>query len=383
MFELGLFTDEVSQELEIAIKLAKEFDNQGILSIRSLEIRSLWQKKGPHELSDEDITRIKSITDREGFKIVSIASPFFKCDLGDSVQYNEHMKILKKCISVGKKLNANIIRGFTFWRAPAGGRAPAGSGELNNNWNKIIDNFKEPKKIVEDEGIMLGIENEAACFIGAGRDLARFIKEINSDNIKAIWDPANEIFDPTGENPYPDGYNHVKDLIVHVHLKDAVKKGTKNEPECVCVGDGEVDYKGQLKALIDDGYKGCVSLETHWRPTRELTQELMNKPGGNVYSESGEIASRSCLQNIYKIMNSIKNPINDRIKSVLENRINPMLKGDGGGVKLTDFKDGVVMIKLTGACAGCPMAQMTIQNGIERILKEEIPEIKRVEAELL
>jgi Fe-S cluster biogenesis protein NfuA len=49
-------------------------------------------------------------------------------------------------------------------------------------------------------------------------------------------------------------------------------------------------------------------------------------------------------------------------------------------VELVDYKDGVVRVKLTGACAGCPMSQMTLQWGVERFLKEKIPEVKRVEA---
>ena len=51
---------------------------------------------------------------------------------------------------------------------------------------------------------------------------------------------------------------------------------------------------------------------------------------------------------------------------------------DGGNVELVEVNDGVVKLKLTGACAGCPMSSITLKNGIERILKQEIPEIKEV-----
>jgi len=51
---------------------------------------------------------------------------------------------------------------------------------------------------------------------------------------------------------------------------------------------------------------------------------------------------------------------------------------DGGNVELVDVKDGVVKVKLVGHCAGCPMSQMTLKNGIERMLKQEIPEVKQV-----
>ena len=56
----------------------------------------------------------------------------------------------------------------------------------------------------------------------------------------------------------------------------------------------------------------------------------------------------------------------------------PALQADGGDVELVDVNDGVVRLKLKGACAGCPMATMTLRHGIERILKEQIPEIKEV-----
>ncbi len=63
------------------------------------------------------------------------------------------------------------------------------------------------------------------------------------------------------------------------------------------------------------------------------------------------------------------------------NRIRPTLQADGGDVELLDVsEDGVVKVRLTGACGGCPMAKMTLQNGIERVLREEIPDIKAVEA---
>jgi Fe-S cluster biogenesis protein NfuA len=63
------------------------------------------------------------------------------------------------------------------------------------------------------------------------------------------------------------------------------------------------------------------------------------------------------------------------------NKIRPQLQADGGGVDLVDVDaEGVVKVKLTGACGGCPMSQMTLKMGIERVLKAEVPEVKRVES---
>lgn len=62
------------------------------------------------------------------------------------------------------------------------------------------------------------------------------------------------------------------------------------------------------------------------------------------------------------------------------NEIRPGLQADGGDVELVDVVDGVVKVRLKGACAGCPMSQMTLAFGIERVLKERIPEVKKVES---
>ncbi len=68
----------------------------------------------------------------------------------------------------------------------------------------------------------------------------------------------------------------------------------------------------------------------------------------------------------------------ERVEQVLD-RIRPALQADGGDVELVDVEGGVVKVKLVGACAGCPMSQLTLANGVERVLKEEIPEVERVE----
>ena len=69
----------------------------------------------------------------------------------------------------------------------------------------------------------------------------------------------------------------------------------------------------------------------------------------------------------------------EQVEGVLD-KMRPMLVADGGNVELVDVNDGTVQVKLTGACGGCPMATMTLKMGIERLLKQEIPEVKEVVA---
>ncbi len=72
--------------------------------------------------------------------------------------------------------------------------------------------------------------------------------------------------------------------------------------------------------------------------------------------------------------------IREKVEKALD-EIRPMLQADGGGVSLVDVtEDGIVSVELTGACHGCPMSQMTLSQGIERMLKTKVPEVERVEA---
>lgn len=67
----------------------------------------------------------------------------------------------------------------------------------------------------------------------------------------------------------------------------------------------------------------------------------------------------------------------EQVEKALE-KIRPMLQRDGGNVELVDVQGSVVKVRLTGACHGCPMSQMTLKAGVERIVKQEVPEVTEV-----
>ncbi|SJZ32337.1 NifU family protein [Selenihalanaerobacter shriftii] len=69
----------------------------------------------------------------------------------------------------------------------------------------------------------------------------------------------------------------------------------------------------------------------------------------------------------------------EQVEAALD-KVRPSLQADGGDVELVEIDGGVVKVRLTGACGGCPMSQMTLKNGIERVLKEEVPEVESVES---
>jgi Fe-S cluster biogenesis protein NfuA len=67
----------------------------------------------------------------------------------------------------------------------------------------------------------------------------------------------------------------------------------------------------------------------------------------------------------------------EKVQAALD-KIRPALQADGGDVELVDVTDGIVKVRLVGACAGCPMSQLTLAMGVERTLKEQVPEVKQV-----
>lgn len=72
-------------------------------------------------------------------------------------------------------------------------------------------------------------------------------------------------------------------------------------------------------------------------------------------------------------------PMKEKVQEVL-NKIRPSLQADGGDVELVEVKDGIVKVRLQGSCHGCPMSQMTLKMGIERLIKEQVPGITEVQA---
>ena len=286
MFKLSVISDEISQDFERVLQVCQEYD------VPQVEPRSVWDNP-PQDIPDSDIVRMQKLLEQYNMSVCCIASPFLKCDLGDAEQYSQHLEILRRSIKLAHAFNCKIIRGFTFWR----------TGSPEDVWQQLLDAYEEPIKICEQEDVYIGIENEASTFIGSAAEAERLYKDMAHRRVRAIWDPANEVYAEDGELPFPNAFERMKPFLIHVHIKDAVRDGGDGEPQCVEVGKGGyIDYPAQFQALIDMGYEGACSLETHWRLDSELDEDLMNRPGGAAFSASGEAPSRICFENIKKML---------------------------------------------------------------------------------
>ena len=276
MFKTAVITDEITQDFSHALEIAKKH------GLDAVEVRSVYEL-GAFEWTDEAVDKMKSLSDQAGLPVCCVSSPFFKCEIDDAKEIESQYESLRRCIGHAHKLGAKLIRGFTFWD----------KGGFEARLPEIVERFQKVIQILQQEGMTMALESEPSVYAANAAKLARILDAINSPYVKALWDPGNSIYDPSGEVPYPDGYGYIKDKLAHVHLKDA--KVVEGKATGTPISKGDVDLVGQFKALIQDGYTGYVSLETHYRPAHHIAEELLAMPKGSAFSHGGLEATEESL----------------------------------------------------------------------------------------
>jgi sugar phosphate isomerase/epimerase len=121
------------------------------------------------------------------------------------------------------------------------------------------------RKATEDAAkvkMTLLLENELSCNTATGAEAALTLRAVQSPNFQLNWDPGNAAY--RGEIAFPDGFQKLPlERMGHMHCKDVVRKAGGTY-EWAAMGRGIIDYVGQFRALVQGGYRGTVSLETHW-----------------------------------------------------------------------------------------------------------------------
>ena len=261
-FKLSVINDEITQDFGRAAEVtAQEF------GLQYIEIRGMWGKN-VMKLDAKEIVEARKILEKYKLRVSSIASPIFKVDwpgaplsrfspkrdqFGADFTFEQQDELLERGFELMRVFQVDRIRIFDFWRLedPKPYRAAMDQ--------KLFEAAHKASK----RGVTLLIENEAACNTATGAEAARTLDAVRSPNFKLNWDPGNAA--SRGEIAYPDGYSHLpKDRIGYMHCKDVVR-GADDKYEWMKMGAGIIDYVGQYRALKKSGYRGTVSLETHWR----------------------------------------------------------------------------------------------------------------------
>jgi len=285
MMKLSFITDEATQSLQEAISLAVANGLDG------LELRSV--EDSPIDLVPPETLRIwKAQIADAGLEVCNLASSFFKCALADA---QKELPKLRRLCDAAEILGCRTIRGFAFFAPPEG---PSISQET-------IAAFQAPIALLRSRGMKLLLEADPSVNTTNHRALARLLAQLEAPEVGAIYDPGNDLYDPLGEVPYPDGYRFISPWLSHVHIKDAILS-PGGEPECVCIGQGNVDYPSLLAALKADGYCGYLSLETHYRKNMTLTQEQMRLPQGSQFSLGGMAATQESITALKALLQEVE-----------------------------------------------------------------------------
>ncbi len=256
---LAAITDEFSPDLETALPAMAG------AGVTAVELRVV-NGRNVIDLSDEEIDRAAERIRSFGMTILGIASPVLKCGLPGGPPLAAHLqqdmfgarftaddqpRLAARAFALARRTGASIVRVFSYWRTIDPGAC----------FDRVAAALTELAAQAADAGVVLGVENEHACNIATGRETGQLLAAVDHPSCQAIWDPANALV--AGERAFPDGYRHVPiRRIAHVHAKDCrVEHGRVVWGP---VGEMDVDWPSQIGALVADGYRGAVSLETHW-----------------------------------------------------------------------------------------------------------------------
>jgi sugar phosphate isomerase/epimerase len=257
---IGAITDEFSPDLDTALT-AMSAVGMTFVELRVISGRNIIDH------TDDEVDRIRARIEQRGMRILSIASPVLKCVLpdsppldervqhdvfGSSYTFDDQPRLARRAFEIAARAGARLIRVFSYWRTV----------EPERCVDQIVVALRELASRATERNLVVGLENEHACNVGTGGEAARILARLDHPALKVIWDPANASI--LGETPYPDGYAKLPPRrIAHVHAKDCHVQGHK--PTWGALGEMGLDWKGQIAALVRDGYAGGISLETHWR----------------------------------------------------------------------------------------------------------------------
>jgi sugar phosphate isomerase/epimerase len=258
-FRTGAITDEFSPDLTVAADAMRK------LGMKGAELRMIGGKN-IMDLDDAELAAAMATLKANQLDVISIASPLLKCTLPDAPDvdsrfqqdsfnakhtFEDQAQLAERAFEIAKRTGAKIVRVFSYWRVV----------KPEAVFERVVDALQELSDKAAKHGLIIGIENEHACNIATAQETARVLAAIDHDNLMVVWDPANAYV--SGEKPYPSGYRLLETKrIAHVHAKDCTLEGHK--PLWCPLGEGDVDWEGQVDALAEDEYTGYIHLETHW-----------------------------------------------------------------------------------------------------------------------
>ena len=261
-YKLSGFSDEIAESVDVQFSVLNKLD------IEYFEPRGI-DGKNISTLTDEEVTILKEKMVKAGIKVSSIGSPIGKMKLTDP--FEPHFALFRRVVEIAKLLDTKYIRMFSFYH------------EGGDIWTAeeratVLSRLRQMIAYAKEQDVILLHENEKDIYGDTADRCADLMKELSCDHFKAVFDPAN--FVQCGQDT-KYAYENLKEYIEYMHIKDALFENGRVVP--AGLGDGNVEYI--LKALMDNGYDGYLSLEPHLGSFAgladlELDDKMENLPQG-------------------------------------------------------------------------------------------------------
>ena len=280
-FNLSVVAEEIDDDPRVALPFVQQ------LGATHVEFGSLWGRR-ISEWSDAELQTTRDELERLGLQVAMIGPSTFKtvlldhvslAEIEDDPHFQSEMKVMRRTMELAHFFHAPLVRTFSFRREGMVGlgnpspRLPRGGEISTEMMDKVRKGLSLICELAEKQDVDLGLENVRSCWANTGWNARRIVEAVGSPRLKMVWDPANA-FVSGEEEAYPEGYAQVKPRMAHMHAKDArVVDPSIGLTAWERIGDGEVDYRGQMAALIQDGYTGSVSIETHYEPLGKTPAE--------------------------------------------------------------------------------------------------------------
>jgi sugar phosphate isomerase/epimerase len=249
---LGIVSDEVMLDFRGAVEHGLSW------GITRFEIRCLPSGRVP-AIDSAELAAVKAIVHERGVRITALSPGIFKHTLFQTAAIEHEINdVLPRTINMARDLGCSLIIVFGFQRT---------ADDRAGFYERACEYMRRAATIAQASGMAIAIENEPGFWCDTGVNTRQLILDVGMPSLGANWDPANAF--GTTERPFPEGYAAIRDVIKNVHVKDT-QKGSLIK--CVPVGDGAIDWQGQIQALMRDGIVEHVTIETHCPPLVENSQ---------------------------------------------------------------------------------------------------------------
>lgn len=275
--KISIVTDELSADPETAFELGLEW------GVQDFELRGVYDQRVPR-LASHTKRRLQRAVRSFGVGITAVSPGLFKIPFPDAEPRQSNLgwmdaefhhsweasralladhidRLLPESLDFAAGIGAPFLIAFSFHRAGnPQGSAPAG----------VVETLALAAEQAASRGIGLLVETEEGHWANTGARSAELAGRIAHPGCAVNWDPANALID--GDTPFPDGYAAVRHLVRNVHFKDARRFA---DGSWTLTEDGDVDWSGQIAALVADNYSGAIALEPHLSPGLSSTRAAL------------------------------------------------------------------------------------------------------------